>query len=172
MNLELLATDIASQYIGDPRCRISEPDTVQQFLEAINDGNYVETAAELTGISKQTWYTWRKRGETGEQPFAALLDAVKRAEARSEASEVAKVRTAGNDPRFWAASMTYLERRHPDRWARRTDDGNSPKVLVQIGVADAEVKVLIASTSSTPSSLETGTEPTRLTERCLSDAQE
>lgn len=59
--------------------------------------------------------------------------------------EVAKVREAGKDPRFWAASMTYLERRHPERWARRQDSNDGPKVIVQIGVRDSDVQVQIAS---------------------------
>jgi len=75
------------------------------------------------------------------------MAALKRASARAEAIEVAKVRKAGDDPRFWAASMTYLERRHPERWARRSEDGNSPRVVVQIGCKDSDVQVCISSPS-------------------------
>jgi hypothetical protein len=78
------------------------------------------------------------------------MSALKRASARAEASEVAKVREAGNDPRFWAASMTYLERRHPERWARRSDGHDGPKVIVQIGVRDSDVQVSIANVSELP----------------------
>jgi hypothetical protein len=141
-----IAHQIASAYRPDTPgrpSRIGESDTVQILLEAINDGNYIETAAELAGLSKQAVYDWIKRGEARETPYAAFADAVKRATARAEAAEVAKVRNAGNDPRFWAASMTYLERRHPDRWARRSDDSSAPKVVVQIGVRDSDVQVSV-----------------------------
>lgn len=96
-------------------------------------------------MSKQTVYTWLKRGDAGETPYAALSDALKRASARAEAAEVAKVRQAGNDPRFWAASMTYLERRHPERWARRSEGNDGPKVVVQIGVRDSDVQVRLVT---------------------------
>jgi hypothetical protein len=113
------------------------------LLEAVHNGNYIETAAELAGLSKVTVYDWLKRGEANETPYNVFANALKRATARAEAAEVAKVRNAGNDPRFWAASMTYLERRHPDRWARRSDDSSAPKVVVQIGVRDSDVQVSV-----------------------------
>lgn len=161
MDLAQLAADISSAYTPPPNgaaSRISEPDTVQVLLEAVNDGNYMETAAELAGLSKQTLYNWLKRGEDGEVPFTALLDALKRGQARAEVAEVAKVRAAGNDPRFWAASMTYLERRHPERWARRSEGNDGPKVVVQIGVRDSDVQVSIQGSSDPQVALGSGTE--------------
>lgn len=152
-DLALVAQDIANAFqpaYNQAHSRITEVDTVQQLLEAVNDGNYLETAAELAGLSKVTVYNWLKRGEAGETPYNLLANALKRAAARAEASEVAKVRKAGDDPRFWAASMTYLERRHPERWARRSDSQDGPKVLVQIGVRDSDVQVSIASSSPAP----------------------
>jgi hypothetical protein len=46
--------------------------------------------------------------------FAALLE---RAEAQAEVRAVTNVVEAGANQ--WQASMTYLERRYPDRWGRR-----------------------------------------------------
>lgn len=149
-DLALIARDIAAAYqppaTGRPAA-IGNADTVQELLEAIDNGNYVETAAELAGLSKQCVYEWLKRADTGEEPYKAFGDAMKRAQARAEAAEVVKVRAAGNDPRFWAASMTYLERRHPERWARRSEGNDGPKVVVQIGVKDSDVQVQITATS-------------------------
>jgi hypothetical protein len=68
--------------------------------------------------------------------------------------EVSKVRKAGADPRFWAASMTYLERRHPERWARRSEGNDGPKVVVQIGVRDSDVQVSIQGNTPTPLAIE------------------
>lgn len=145
--LEAIAQEISAAYVPPPtgvRSRIAEADTVYELLKAIDDGNYIETAAELAGLSKACVYEWLKRGEANETPYRQFADAVKRAQARAEAAEVAKVRRAGDDPRFWAASMTYLERRHPDRWARRSDSSDGPKVVVQIGVQHSDVQVHIA----------------------------
>ncbi len=146
MNIPQLASDISSAYIPPDTGRpadIGNPHIVQELLEAMEAGNYMETACELAGIAKVTVYNWLKRGEDGEEPFSAFSYAMKRASARAEAKAVANVRRAGLDDRFWAAEMTYLERRHPERWARRSEEGNSPRVVVQIGVRDSDVQVRI-----------------------------
>lgn len=153
-DLARIAQDIADAYTppatGVPS-RIAEADTVQELLQAVEAGNYIETSAELAGIAKKTIYDWIKRGEAGETPYRAFSDALKRASARAEAKAVANVRRAGLDDRFWAAEMTYLERRHPERWARRQDGNDGPKVVVQIGVRDSDVQVNVTSVS--PSAL-------------------
>ncbi len=154
MNLQQLAADISSAYIpqqvGNPS-RIGEPDLVQAFLESVAEGNYIECAAQEAGLSKVTVYNWIKRGEDGEEPFTAFVNALKRAEAQAEREAVKNVRRAGReDNRFWAAEMTYLERRHPDRWARRSEDSGAPRVVVQIGVRDSDVQVSIASSPVVP----------------------
>ncbi len=146
MDVASIAHAIASRYVPAATGRpsgIGNPETLTAFLQAVEDGNYLEIACELADISKETFRQWSQRAEAGEEPHKALLAAVKRAAARAEAAEVAKVRAAGKDPRFWAASMTYLERRHPDRWARRSEGSDSPKVVVQIGVRDSDVQVSI-----------------------------
>lgn len=152
MDFAQLAEDIATRYQPletGSKSRIAEADTVQALLEAVDAGNYIETAAELAGLSKVTVYDWLKKGDAGQEPFKAFANALKRAQARAEAQAVRNVRLAGKDPRFWAAEMTFLERRHPDRWARRSEDGTSPRVVVQIGVKDSDVQVQIGSPPAT-----------------------
>jgi hypothetical protein len=62
---------------------------------------------------------------------------------------------AGRDPRFWAADMTFLERRAPDRWGRRQNDESVPRVVVQIGVKDSDVQVgIVAAAPPTSTNLE------------------
>jgi hypothetical protein len=38
-----------------------------------------------------------------------------------------------------------LERKNPNRWGRRNDDAQVPRVVVQIGVRDSEVQVNVTS---------------------------
>jgi hypothetical protein len=156
MDFTTVAEQIAAAYqppsSGVPS-RIGEADTVQCLLQAIEDGNYIETAAELAGLSKQSVYSWLKRGDAGEVPYTLFADVLKRAQARAEAAEVAKVRAAGNDPRFWAASMTFLERRHPERWARRSEDTSVPRVQITIGVQATDVQLYAASPQPVVSSV-------------------
>lgn len=112
---------------------IGDAALLQELFTAIADGNYPETACHLIGLAPATFYNWKKRGEAGETPYDRFVESVKRAEARAEAKMLANVRKASELPQFWAAGMTVLERRHPERWGKRQDETNAPKVLVQVG---------------------------------------
>jgi hypothetical protein len=144
MDLTAQAQAIAAQYqpphIGRPAA-LSDAAVIQEFLERIQAGNYPETAAQLAGLSANTIRNWVERGETGEAGYVEFLRAYKRASAIAEAEAVANVRRAGKLPQFWTAEMTFLERRHPDRWGKRNEDTNTPKIVVQIGVKASDVQV-------------------------------
>jgi hypothetical protein len=91
---------------------------VQKLLRAVANGNYLETACALAGIPKSTLHNWRQAAEAGDIPCIAFLNAIEKAEAIAESEAVRNVREAGKLPQFWAAEMTFLERRKPDRWGR------------------------------------------------------
>jgi hypothetical protein len=116
---------------------------VQKFLEHIAAGNYVEPAAHAADLSPVTVYNWKKRGDRGEEPYARFVKAWKEAEAQAEVETVPNIRRASQLPQFWAAGMTLLERRHPERWGRRTDENSGPRVIVNIGLRDSDVQVSI-----------------------------
>src|SRR5690349_13677383 len=84
-------------------------------VEHVRAGNYFQTAARAAGIHKSTPYAWLARGEDGDPIFAEWYDAMQEAEALAEIDAVAKVREAGQG---WQAHMTFLERRHSERWSR------------------------------------------------------
>jgi hypothetical protein len=52
-------------------------------------------------------------------------------------------------PQYWPAIATFLERKAPERWGKRNDDSNTPKVIVQIGIRDADVTINGLSPSDT-----------------------
>ena len=89
-----------------------------QIIKAIQAGNYDYVACEYVGIHKSTFYRWMARGEKGRKGiYKEFSDSIKKANASSEIWAVAFVRSAmAND---WRAAMTYLERKFPDRWARK-----------------------------------------------------
>ena len=144
--LRVQAEQIADAYLsrepapGQPS-RIGDADKVQLLLASIADGNYRETAIRQAGISKQTFYNWLKRADAGHEPELAFVDALEKAEAEAEAGLVANVRAASKLPQFWAAGMTLLERKSPEKWGRRQDDSQAPKVIVQIGIKDSDVSI-------------------------------
>jgi hypothetical protein len=82
--------------------------------------------------------------------LAAVAHVVQVAEACAEDESIADVRAAGKDPRFWTAGMTWAERKFPDRWGRRQDDGQTPRVIVQLGVSAERVQVNVAAVEALP----------------------
>ncbi len=96
-------------------------------VAALRRGNYRQTAATLAGISERTLYNWVERGESGEEPYADFLQAMKSAEAESEADLLEEIRGAqpavpgegGRGADLWQAKAWVMERRWPKRWAAR-----------------------------------------------------
>ena len=151
--LRVQAEQIADAYLSQPAhpgkpSTLREPETVQLLLASIRDGNYRETACRQAGISKVTFYNWLKRAEQGDEAAQAFVNALEKAEADAEAETVRNVRHASKLPQFWAAGMTWLERKSPDRWGKRQDDQNVPRVVVQIGVKDSDVQVRLSTFAS------------------------
>lgn len=145
---EQIADAYTPQSYGKPSL-LEDPDKVQLLLAALQDGNYRETACRVAGIAKATFYNILKRAEQGEEGAKLFVDAVEKAEALAESATVHNVREASKLPQFWAAGMTWLERKSPDKWGRRQDDASTPKVIVQIGVKDGDVQVQIAPSPPT-----------------------
>lgn len=129
---------------------IGDQEIIARILHYLAKGNARDTASELAGTTGVTFTSLMKRGEADESPFNAFLWAVKTAEGVAESGAIDLVLKAGSDPRFWTAPMTWLERKFPQKYARRQEDSNSPRVIVQIGAVDSDVKVLVQG-GTTPS---------------------
>jgi hypothetical protein len=91
------------------------PDLTARFVAAIAEGCTVDDAADLSGISRASVFSWMQRGHSGEQPFADFLDATTRARAQAKAEAIKVVREGKmmNGDRDWRASLTLLERQYP-----------------------------------------------------------
>src|SRR5215211_1180929 len=116
--------------------------------QAIRDGNTWENAARLNKIGYRTIHEWRSRGRVDlendvDSPYAELVAACDAAEAEFEDELIQIVREAGKqDRRNWAAAMTFLERRYPDRYGRRDTlnvDAENPLVTLNI-LSDPNVR--------------------------------
>ncbi|GGA31944.1 hypothetical protein GCM10007416_00600 [Kroppenstedtia guangzhouensis] len=94
------------------------PELQQKVVDAIRMGNYIETAAAFSGISKDTLYRWLKQGRRAKRgKYREFSDAVEKALAESEMRDVAVIATAAKEN--WQAAAWRLERKFPDRWGRR-----------------------------------------------------
>jgi hypothetical protein len=150
--IQAQAAAIADAYVptdGRPPVIARDSDKVELLLASLHDGNYREVACKVSGFPVATFYATLKRAESGDPGAILFREAVEKAEALAEADSVHHIRAAGRLPQFWAASMTHLERRHPDRWARRQDDASTPRVVVQIGSNAGDVAVTVAVSSHT-----------------------
>ena len=94
------------------------PGVHETIVAAVRAGNHREAAAGLADIDASTYYRWMRRGETGEEPYAAFREAVTRAGAEAEQRMVAVVVAAAEVEPVHAE--WYLERAHPERWGRKS----------------------------------------------------
>lgn len=111
------------------------PEVRARIIDALADGNYIETACALADVTYRCFREWVKQGQAeGEGEFFQFSQDVTRAMADAEAKSIAMVRTHSADD--WRAAAWILERRHPDRWA------NTQRVKLEVekeirGVLDA-----------------------------------
>lgn len=131
------------------RPRKLTPDLSERIIDAVLEGNYLETAAQVAGVNKTTLYRWLRRGDDLEAIALEHIDdddveladvyeltdpddwvyldfrhALKSAEAYAETELLRQARAGAPG---WQAPMTVLERRHPRKWGRR----DATKVTVE-----------------------------------------
>lgn len=126
------------------------PDKQAHFCSALCVGSFISTAALFAGIALSTLSDWRrtgvkargKRGRLSPKERAALefLAAYEKAEAESEVRALAIIAAAASW--HWQAAAWRLERRLPDRWARRrrvdpedepTGTAGGPVIVIEHG---------------------------------------
>ncbi len=110
-------------------------DVIKLVANSLLVGNYFETAIASAGFHKDTGYEWLKKGANHPGSiYSQFSDAVRKAEADSEARDVMVIEMAahgakaqfdsqGNKVREEVArdpkvAMWRLERKHPKRWGR------------------------------------------------------
>lgn len=132
------------------QCKLT-PETQQKIVNAIAEGNYLETAAALGGISCTTFFRWLQEGEQAAAGAKRdFWEAVKKAEAEAEALRVSRINKAGRDGN-WQADAWYLERRYPDRWGKRVQevtgkDGGPLEYVQRVQeLTDSELERIILS---------------------------
>ncbi len=122
------------------------PQSEKLFLDSLQVGTTIETAATTAGLSSATIREWVQRGK-GEHKtrnktewFAEFAAAIEKAKAQAEIARVARIEKAGcggtivyrktitkpdgtvvTEEKYthpeWTADAWYLERAHSDRWS-------------------------------------------------------
>ena len=110
------------------------PQVANAIRDHMEDGNYLETAAALAGIHRQTAMRWMQRGKAIQRKLKGdkidpttltdhdwdcvdFCDTIETAKALAEADDLATIKRASR--RQWQAAAWRLERRNPTRWGRR-----------------------------------------------------
>jgi len=112
------------------------PDVQDRIVQAVRGGNYIQVAARYAGIGEVTFYEWLKKGETDVEGgiYRNFLKAIKDAEALAEIEAVAQVRLASREN--WAAGMTWLERKFPQRWGRHERTEHTGDITIRVVYED------------------------------------
>lgn len=147
---------------------------IRRVAEVIRAGNYIETACAMLGISKTTYYKWLRDAAKGAGGLVSeFAHAIEKASAEAESAALARIENAGKGiattktkrtsksdgtveesieqsvVRYWQADAWRLERRHPERWARRVyvenDDENEEQIRFE---AEQEVERMADATAS------------------------
>lgn len=101
------------------RKTILTKDLIDRICTSIREGNYKNVACQAVGIGESTFYSWLAKGEANKAGlYVEFVEAIKKAEAQAEQAHVGVIKDAANSG-IWQASAWYLERKHPDRWAKR-----------------------------------------------------
>jgi transposase len=122
------------------------PEKHTKIVELIRAGNYAETAATLTGIGKQTYYTWMQKGEgpKARSPYKEFRDAVTAAKAEAEARMVTVIQRAAVDG-SWQAASWYLERTQHSKFGKKQgvelSGPNGGAVQFDVSVDDLEARI-------------------------------
>jgi len=113
------------------RRRKLTPEKIEEICKWISEGQTIEVAAGLSGVSRGSVFSWLDQGRNAEAKADAgeelnemeslcfdFLDAFEKADAQWQKDAVETIRIAEIDPRNWTAAMTRLERRKPKQWGR------------------------------------------------------
>ena len=109
------------------------PKLQKKICDLIASGSYINRAAEACGISETTFYDWLSQGEKSPKGiFADFYNAVKQAEAMSEAVASSRIFNAGETD--WRASAWYLSHKFRKRWGdnQQVDIGNADNKPLQV----------------------------------------
>ena len=145
--------------------RVGQPlkltrDVHDRITEAVETGATYEVAAIAAGIHRDTFRVWREQGETDRAAglttiYSDLAAAVQDARARGEVELARKIRAHASLD--WKAAAWLLERRHPERWARREHvdleltERAEPRTVTPAGAERAAILELLATATSSPS---------------------
>ena len=100
---------------------------ITAFSLCLSSGMYLEPACHLCNVSPKVVYEWLHIADQDElvgadanlSIYIRFRDAINKASASNESQLVGVIKSAAVDKKEWLPAITFLERRHPDRWGRK-----------------------------------------------------
>lgn len=115
------------------------PELQELVCQAIRSGNTARTSVAFAGIPEKTFYYWLERGREGGKDndrYVQFMQAVEKARADAVVRNVDIIQQKARET--WQAAAWWLERRHPQDWARTEKtqltgaDGSSVEIKVNL----------------------------------------
>lgn len=121
----------------------------KRIVDAVRAGLPWKLAAQAAGVGWSTLKEWKARGRAGEEPFAALVARLERAEGEAAQAAMASILAAAADPRHWTAAAWMLERRHPELFALKRQVEPEEEAAKEQAADDLEVaRAVVAALES------------------------
>lgn len=98
---------------------VMDPEKVEAFLKAVEDGMSNKMACALSGVNDSSLYNWLKMAEEGNAKYADFLAKYKKARAKFVRKHVKNIERA-SDNGSWQASAWMLERSCPEDYAAKS----------------------------------------------------
>jgi len=109
-------------------------EVAERILLFVRAGNYLDTAANASGIDASTMRAWMRFGvANAETPMGIWAAQMIATQGQAEALDVAQVLRHGQ--KDWRALAWRLERRFPDRWRER-------KVVEAVGAGGGPIETM------------------------------
>lgn len=110
-------------------------EVIDKVYEVLLEGNYANVACELAGICETSYYKYIREAKKDEDAgiesiYTKFAQTIKKAEAEAEKKYLETIKKASINT--WQAAAWYLERKHRQKWATRTEIEHSGDVGVRI----------------------------------------
>lgn len=102
-------------------------EVVMRFYEAVRYGSKIKQACQYAGISASLYYSWRRRGLAGDEPYNIFIKGVEQAQGEFVVRNLEAVHA--HSAIDWKASAWLLERRYPEDFAMRQYIEEEPALL-------------------------------------------
>jgi hypothetical protein len=113
-----------------------------QIIELVAAGNFLDVACKAVGIAPRTLRHWRQQyrdGDSAVSEYAEFFAALEKALAVAETAAISRIRSGGLG---WQGSAWFLERRYPQRWARKPAGQETPdRTVVNIICENGDAQV-------------------------------